>query len=288
MQSAQLNTTENHEPSALLSPPPNVPVIFLVSDRKLPPSHPVGSSAEPALITTVQLGAASVRQQWRVQIPLVPEVPSSVPAHGISLRGASRAYQSVRFDLPRSTLDQYSDSHGLPRASMEEDMKVFHCPVLAGLAQLIVPSIDSPELLSASFMDHFVMLFCSQVIHSQTCGVEKQISRGGLSTFQRRRAVEMLSPRPGRNTTLSVVAKECRLSVSHFARSFKTSFGMSVHRWVVGQRVEMAKDLLLNSNEPLIEVAFLSCFSDQASLNRTFTKVTGTSPGRWRRTFKET
>jgi transcriptional regulator GlxA family with amidase domain len=59
------------------------------------------------------------------------------------------------------------------------------------------------------------------------------------------------------------------------------------HPWVIGQRVERAKHLLLSTNEPLIEIAFLAGFSDQASFNRTFAQVIGSSPGRWRRVVKD-
>jgi AraC family transcriptional regulator len=85
---------------------------------------------------------------------------------------------------------------------------------------------------------------------------------------------------------LAAVAKKCGLSVSHFARSFKVSFGQSTHRWVIGLRIERAKHFLLCSDEPLIEIAHKTGFCDQASFNRTFTKVMGNSPGRWRRDFK--
>jgi AraC family transcriptional regulator len=109
--------------------------------------------------------------------------------------------------------------------------------------------------------------------------------RGGLSSWQKRRTLELLNDDCIGNIALAQIARECRLSVSHFARSFKISFGMPVHRWIVGQRVERAKDLLVNSKQPLVDVAFTAGFSDQASFNRTFTKVIGLSPGRWRRHF---
>jgi transcriptional regulator GlxA family with amidase domain len=82
---------------------------------------------------------------------------------------------------------------------------------------------------------------------------------------------------------LERLAEECRLSVSHFARSFRRSFGTSAHRYLILQRVEIAKGLLSETNNSLVEIAVQAGFSDQAALTRTFANLVGTTPAKWRR-----
>jgi AraC-like DNA-binding protein len=82
---------------------------------------------------------------------------------------------------------------------------------------------------------------------------------------------------------LADLARECGLSVSHFTRSFRRSFGTSAHRYLILQRIEKAKSLLSNSASALSDVALQAGFSDQASFSRTFNAVVGTPPGHWRR-----
>ena len=82
---------------------------------------------------------------------------------------------------------------------------------------------------------------------------------------------------------LETLAEECRLSVSHFARSFRRSFGTSAHRYLTLRRVEIAKVLLSETNSSLVEIAAQTGFSDQAALTRTFANVVGATPGKWRR-----
>ena len=82
---------------------------------------------------------------------------------------------------------------------------------------------------------------------------------------------------------LATLARECGLSVSHFARSFRQSFGTSAHRYLVLQRVERSKELLRESHRPLSEVALDAGFADQAAFSRTFKAVVGNPPGQWRR-----
>jgi AraC-like DNA-binding protein len=74
---------------------------------------------------------------------------------------------------------------------------------------------------------------------------------------------------------LSEIASECGLSVSHLARSFKTSFGNSIHRWVLQLRVDHAKQLMNQTSMSLIEIAIQSGFNDQAA----FTRIRATRRG---------
>src|SRR4029077_7331341 len=82
---------------------------------------------------------------------------------------------------------------------------------------------------------------------------------------------------------LATLASECGFSVSHFAKSFRHSFRTSPHRYLIRQRVERAKALLVRSACPLSEVALQTGFADQAAFSRTFGAVVGSPPGQWRR-----
>jgi AraC family transcriptional regulator len=82
---------------------------------------------------------------------------------------------------------------------------------------------------------------------------------------------------------LADLACACELSVSHFARSFKASFGVTCHRWITERRVERAQEYLAGTDLPLAEVATHSGFADQAAFTRTFHRIVGMPPGQWRR-----
>jgi transcriptional regulator GlxA family with amidase domain len=95
--------------------------------------------------------------------------------------------------------------------------------------------------------------------------------------------VELLQEHLDGELQLATLAGECRLSVSHFARSFRRSFGTSAHRYLILKRVEIAKDLLSKTNTSLVEIAAQTGFCDQAALTRTFANVVGATPAKWRR-----
>lgn len=61
---------------------------------------------------------------------------------------------------------------------------------------------------------------------------------------------------------LETLANEYGISVSHFARSFRRSFGTCAHRNLILKRVEIAKALLSETNISLVEVEAQTGFSD--------------------------
>jgi AraC-like DNA-binding protein len=60
----------------------------------------------------------------------------------------------------------------------------------------------------------------------------------GLVLWQKRRRSELLHEKIHGRIRLSELARECGLSVSHFARSFKISFGISTHQWLIRHRID--------------------------------------------------
>jgi AraC family transcriptional regulator len=190
----------------------------------------------------------------------------------------------VHYHVPRSALDAFTDDVQL--ASIES-LRCQHGTfdqVLHHMTEMLLPSLTSPQLFCELFLDHFRLLLCSHLTqrYAPSLGAIKKY-RGGLAPWQKRRVAELLKENLDGQIGLADLARECGLSVSHFTRSFRRSFGTSAHRYLILQRIEKAKSLLSNSGSALSEVALQAGFSDQASFSRTFNAVVGLAPGHWRR-----
>ena len=72
------------------------------------------------------------------------------------------------------------------------------------------------------------------------------------------------------------------LSQTVFIQRFNASFGASPHRYVMETRVSLARKLLATSKLPIIEIAELCGFADQAYFTTAFKRIAGTSPARYR------
>lgn len=69
---------------------------------------------------------------------------------------------------------------------------------------------------------------------------------------------------------------------AHLVRRFTAAFGLPPPRYLTGRRVEAARWRLLDG-EPIAAVATAVGFHDQAHLHRHFTRLVGTTPGRYAR-----
>jgi AraC-like DNA-binding protein len=199
---------------------------------------------------------------------------------------AGSAFDYIHYSVPRMGLDDIAEDLGFGRVSdyrlavLEDDL------VVAQITKSILPFLGRSDSLSVLALDQFSLVLGAHLL--QQYGVLHKTGRrsnGGLAPWQKRRASELLHDNLHGNMRLSEIAQECGLSVSHFARSFKTSFGISTHQWLIRHRIDHAKQLMSQTSMPLTEIAIQSGFNDQAAFTRAFHQLIGVSPGRWRRHY---
>jgi AraC family transcriptional regulator len=196
-----------------------------------------------------------------------------------------KPYHSLVFYLPRAALDAIADEANAPRVhdlSYKPGVGV-NDVAISRLGSLLLPTLNHPDQATRLFVDH--VLSAVGVHVAQTYGGMQPMSRlpqGGLAPWQERRAKEMITANLGR-IALKELARECRLSMSHFSRAFHRSLGMPPHRWLMKHRIEVAKEKLHDGRMSLTDVAAACGFSDQSHLTRVFKQTVGVSPGVWRR-----
>ncbi len=85
--------------------------------------------------------------------------------------------------------------------------------------------------------------------------------------------------------TVDDLARRALMSPRTFARRFRDETGTTPHQWLVHQRVLFSEQLLEETDLSIDEVARRSGFGNGAGLRHHFTRVRGTSPAAYRRTF---
>jgi AraC family transcriptional regulator len=114
----------------------------------------------------------------------------------------------------------------------------------------------------------------------------RKVAGAGLAPWQIERTVRLLLADLGVELPVGELARRCGLSRSHYAKAFKVSMGTPPHRWLVGQRVRRAREMLERTDESIAEIALSCGFADQSHLTRIFHAIVGTSPAAWRRQCK--
>ena len=192
-------------------------------------------------------------------------------------------FEVVHFNLPRATLNAFTEDAELPTIGRIHCSEGHLDPILYHLAAMIRPYVCRKHELPGLFLDHYLQMLCSHVVLTYGCLPSSHDShKGGLAPWQKRRALEVLDQNLSGDLRLSRLAAECGVSTSYFCRCFRTTFGTSLHRFVVNKRIERAQQLLLHSKLSIAEIAIEAGFSDQAAFSRTFAANGGVPPARWR------
>ena len=255
------------------------------------PDRTTSVVSEPALHISVAIQPVELRsyELWiddkAVDVPYIPTYHTSLmdlQSDPVCLVGSGFDY--VHYHLPRAGLDEIAEEHGITPVGSYRFAICENDTVIAQLTKLILPHVGTPAWMRSLTLDHFSLILGAHVLQRYAGAPPRaRIARGGLAPWQKRRAMELIRANLDGSLRLADLARECGLSVSHFTRSFKLTMGVSAHRWLNEQRVEVAKALLLSSKAPLVEVAIQSGFSDQPAFTRTFNSLVGASPGRWKR-----
>ncbi|WP_165184521.1 helix-turn-helix domain-containing protein [Caulobacter soli] len=199
-------------------------------------------------------------------------------------------YHALHVHIPRAAFDAIAaDSNAAPIRDFDYAPGVgFDDPTIAGLGTSILAGLGDSAVRNQPLVDHLILAMAAHVA-TRYGGMAPMSrgARGGLAPWQTRRAKEILSANLDGAVPLTEVARQCGLSVGHFSRSFRQSFGTTPHQWLVQRRLDAAKDLIRSCRMPLSNVALSCGFADQSHLTRVFTREVGASPAAWRREVQQ-
>jgi len=100
------------------------------------------------------------------------------------------------------------------------------------------------------------------------------------------RAKQYIREHQSEDMSLGQVAKEVNTSTFYFCKMFKKVTGINFTDYVSRVRVENAKNLLLNPNLRVSEIAYEVGFQSLTHFNRVFKKILGQSPTDYRGQLK--
>ena len=96
------------------------------------------------------------------------------------------------------------------------------------------------------------------------------------------RVRDILEQRFAEPFKLSEIAAEAGVHPVHLAREFRKYYGTSVGEYLRRVRIEYACRELMGSDAAVTNIAFAAGFADQSHFSRTFKRLCGTTPGRYR------
>ena len=110
------------------------------------------------------------------------------------------------------------------------------------------------------------------------------IPRGGFAAWQSRRLAAHVDANIAGKIVIKDLAASLDISIGHFCRAFKRTFGVPARIWIRHRRIELAQGLMLTTGASLSEIALNCGMSDQSHFTRSFRRIVGESPSSWRQT----
>ncbi|MVN88247.1 helix-turn-helix domain-containing protein [Deinococcus sp. HMF7620] len=98
-----------------------------------------------------------------------------------------------------------------------------------------------------------------------------------------RQALEFIREHLTSDLSLASIARAAQLSERHLSRLFRAATGLSLHQYVIEQRVNQAQNLLRRTDLTVAQVAVSCGFAHHQHLGRHFKRLTGASPEQYRR-----
>jgi AraC family transcriptional regulator len=206
-------------------------------------------------------------------------IPAGLDAVGQAAH--ARLIRHLVLDLEESKLARiFGDEIDLARAF--EPRLMFSDPGIMHLAQLFADECARDEPHSLLYGDSLSLVLLLG-LSGLSPSAPESARQGALAPWQLRRVTEYLAEHLADDVQLQTVSDLVNLSRSYFSRAFKSSTGLAPHQWLLQARIAKAKQLLLDTQLPLAQIAVEIGFADQAHFTRTFRRAVGQSPGAWQR-----
>ena len=155
--------------------------------------------------------------------------------------------------------------------------------VIQHLAQAVEQAVCENVSNSDHFIDPIARALADRVSALSRSSEPWQVQTAGLPDYELRRLNDFIEANLEGEITLAAMVSACGIGAKSFVRAFAATTGKSPYQYVIAARVERAKRLIEQDQEGLAEIALRCGFSHQEHLTRAFRRLTGQTPGRYRR-----
>jgi AraC family transcriptional regulator len=198
----------------------------------------------------------------------------------------------LRWNRPSQRVILSIDETYLLRAAQELEKKghlefenqwIFEDRQLLLLVSELRREMEAGWETGALYGDHLGMSLCIALIqkYSRTA-TNAMVAKGGISRIRLQRVLEYIAANGHLEITLDDLAQVSDMSRFHFARLFRSSMGVTPHRYVMDQRLQAAKALLRLDTRSVSEIAIESGFTNAGHFARVFRRYVGVSPSEWK------
>jgi AraC family transcriptional regulator len=229
----------------------------------------------------LQPGHLPQKRDGRLHNPIVQQrdiilVPAGQPSYWYPQKDCS----SVHISLEPELIEQVAEASEVDgqRFSLincfgREDLQLYQ------VALLLLAELQSGGIMGRLYVESLTQALAINLLRHYST-ITQTITSGNrnLTHTQVKQAIEYIHTYLDRDLSLVEIAEVTNISPTYFASLFKREIGISPHQYVIQQRVEKAKEMLLKTDLAIADIALQVGFSSQSHLTQQFKRVTGITP----------
>ena len=131
-------------------------------------------------------------------------------------------------------------------------------------------------VMGACVVTHGLACKLTDVFIQASCAPREQVF--GIPPRRLRYIVEHIRKNLDNPLAVSALSRMAEMSQSHFSKLFKLSTGLPPHQFVLLERIKRAKELLLEGNARIVDIALGVGFENQAHFTTVFGNLVGMTP----------
>ena len=153
-------------------------------------------------------------------------------------------------------------------------------PVISQIAIALQNTLETQASGSQLYADTMANALATHLVYHYSAQEPGNFARqaGRLSPRQLKGVTDYIDEHLAKDLSLAELAGTVSLSSFHFARLFKESTGYAPHQYHIRCRIRRCKQLLLDKDLSIAQVAQMVGFASQSHLNYHFKRIVGITP----------
>lgn len=250
--------------------------------------HCIGFELPPAehhFIAVHLLRPCHVDTRWDGRIHRARSVPGNVMVMAAGQNSAwncSSAMDELHIFLDPGIVEEVAREIGVARVQLIDGVGLVD-PAIGEMARQLLVELENPDIGTRLFADTIARALALRLLRQHsTGGAARSAQHVEITARQLRAATEYIECHLDQYLTLERISAVLAMSPFRFARAFRKATGQSPRQYVIGRRIEQARELLRMGDCNLAEIANRVGFATQSHFTAVFRSRCGTTPKRFR------
>jgi AraC family transcriptional regulator len=154
---------------------------------------------------------------------------------------------------------------------------------IEAITLMLLNELQQEHLASRLYIESLTNVLAVHLIRQYTATLPHVPTyEGGLSQRQLMQVLDYINDHLEQDIKLADLAALLGMSQFHFCHLFKRTIATTPYQYLLQQRIERAKQLLKQTDQPILEIALQCGFNNHSHLSQQFRRLTGMTPKAFR------